>query len=416
MTTNQLNKRSHPNLSVDQLIEMENRWSAHNYSPLPVVLNRGEGVWLWDVDGKKYIDMMSAYSAVSFGHCNPRILATLVNQASKLTLCSRAYHNDILSCFLQKLCTITGMDKALPMNTGAEAVETAIKAVRRWGYMVKKIPDNQAEIIVCSQNFHGRTVGIISFSSEPGYKKGFGPFLPGFRHVPFGDATALEQAITPNTCAVITEPIQGEAGIVVPPKGWLKKVEQICRKNSVLLVLDEIQSGLGRTGKILACEHENVKPDGFLLGKALGGGCYPVSALVGSDELMNVFTPGSHGSTFAGNPLGAAIGLRSLELLEEDRLCERSTELGNYLMRGLQEINSPLIKDLRGIGLWIGMEIHSEKATARQICEQMAKLGVLSKETHDTVVRFAPPLVITKEELDWALHRIRQALSLNFPG
>lgn len=405
-------RTSRSNMTAEQLIEIENRWSAHNYSPLPVVLSRGEGVWLWDVDGKKYMDMMSAYSAVSFGHCHPRILATLVDQASKLSLCSRAYHNDTLSIFLQKLCTITGMDKALPMNTGAEAVETAIKAVRRWGYMVKKIPDNNAEIIVCSQNFHGRTVGIISFSSEPSYKKGFGPFLPGFKHVPFGDAAALEQAITPNTCAVITEPIQGEAGIIVPPKGWLKKVEQICRKNNILLVLDEIQSGLGRTGKVLACEHENVKPDGVLLGKALGGGCYPVSALVGCDELMNVFTPGSHGSTFAGNPLGSAVGLRALELLEEDRLCERSAELGDYMMRGLQQIDSPLIRNLRGVGLWMGMEIDPEKATARWVCEEMAKLGVLSKETHDTVVRFAPPLVITKEELDWALHRIRQALLL----
>lgn len=411
MMINQLTRTPQSGMTANKIIEIENLWSAHNYNPLPVVLNRGEGVWLWDVDGKKYMDMMSAYSAVSFGHCNPRILAALVDQASKLTLCSRAYHNDMLSHFLQKLCTITGMDKALPMNTGAEAVETAIKAVRRWGYTVKNIPDNQAEIIVCSQNFHGRTVGIISFSSEPSYKKGFGPFLPGFKQVPFGNAMALEQAITPYTCAVITEPIQGEAGIVVPPKGWLKNVEQICRKNNVLLVIDEIQSGLGRTGKILACEHENVKPDGLLLGKALGGGCYPVSALVGRDDLMDVFTPGSHGSTFAGNPLGSAIGLRSLELLEEERLCERSAELGDYLMRELQQIDSPLIKEIHGMGLWIGVEINSEKMTARQVCEQMAKLGLLSKETHDTVIRFAPPLVITKEELDWALHRIRQALS-----
>lgn len=398
-------------LSSKEIISLENKWSAKNYSPLPVILSKGKGVWLWDVEGKKYMDMMSAYSAVSHGHCNPRILATLVDQASKLSLCSRAYHNDVLSQFLEKLCLTTGMDKAIPMNTGAEGVETAIKAVRRWGYMVKKIPDNQAEIIVTSNNFHGRTVGIISFSTEPEYKRGFGPFLPGFKSVPFGDAAALEKAITPNTCAVITEPIQGEAGIVVPPKGWLKDIEQICRKNNVLLVVDEIQSGLGRTGRVLACDHENVKPDGVILGKALGGGFFPVSALIGSDELMGVFTPGSHGSTFAGNPLASAIGLKALELLEEERLPERSAELGNYFQRQLKQIESPLIKDIRGLGLWIGMEIDPEKAKARSICEEMAKLGVLSKETHDTVVRFAPPLVITKDELDWALHRIRQALS-----
>lgn len=410
--TKQFNNAPHDRLTAEAIIELEHHRSAHNYSPLPVVLNRGEGVWLWDVNGNKYMDMMSAYSAVSFGHCNPRIVATLVDQASKLALCSRAYHNDVLSRFLERLCTVTGVEMAIPMNTGAEAVETSIKAVRRWGYMVKKIPENQAQIIVCSQNFHGRTVGVISFSSEPEYKRGFGPFLPGFKHVPFGHAQALEDAITPNTCAVITEPIQGEAGIIVPPKGWLKEIEQICRKNNVLLVVDEIQSGLGRTGKILASEHENVKPDGVLLGKALGGGCFPVSALVGSSELMNVFTPGSHGSTFAGNPLGSAIGLRSLEILEEERLCERSFELGNYLMNQLQQIDSPIIKEIRGMGLWIGMEIHPEKARARRVCEEMAKLGVLSKETHETVVRFAPPLIITKDELDWSLQRIRQALTL----
>lgn len=413
MMANQANiNTGKKSLSSKEIVELENKWSAKNYNPLPVVLSKGEGVWLWDMEGKKYMDMMSAYSAVSHGHCNPRILATLVDQASKLSLCSRAYHNEILSQFLEKLCTTTGMDLAIPMNTGAEAVETAIKAVRRWGYMVKKIPDNQAEIIVTTNNFHGRTVGIISFSTEQEYKRGFGPFLPGFKPVPFGDAAALEKAITPNTCAVITEPIQGEAGIVVPPKGWLKKVEQTCRKNNVLLVIDEIQSGLGRTGKFLACDHEGVKPDGVILGKALGGGFFPVSALAGSEELMRVFTPGSHGSTFAGNPLGAAIGLKALELIEEERLCERSAELGDYLQKQLRLINSPLIKDIRGLGLWIGVEIDPTKAKARWICEEMAKLGVLSKETHDTVVRIAPPLVITKDELDWAIHRIGQALRL----
>lgn len=398
-------------LAPENLIELDHRWGVKNYTPLPVVLARGAGVWVWDVLDKKYLDMMSAYSAVSFGHCHPRILATLINQASTLSLCSRAYYNNTLPLFLEKLCTMLKMQAAIPMNTGAEAVETAIKAVRRWGYMVKKIPENQAEIIVCSENFHGRTIGIISFSSESKYKKGFGPFLPGFKIVPFGDAQALEAAVTPNTCAVLTEPIQGEAGIIVPPKGWLKKVEQICRKNNVLLVVDEIQSGLGRTGKILASDHENVKPDGVILGKALGGGYFPVSILAGSKELMDVFTPGSHGSTFGGNPLAAAIGLKSLELLEEERLCERSAQLGDYLIRQLQEIDHPIIKEVRGLGLWVGVEIQSDKVSARMICEQLAKLGILCKETHETVVRFAPPLIITLEEIDWAIQRIRQVFS-----
>lgn len=397
-------------LSAQEYINLEQTWCAQNYRPIPVVLTRGEGVWLWDVDGKKYLDMMSAYSAVTHGHCHPRILSALIEQAGRLAMCSRAYHNDILPRFLEKLCAVTGMKKALPMNSGAEAVETAIKAVRRWGYMVKNIPDNQAEIIVTSQNFHGRTIGIISFSSEPGYQKGFGPFLPGFKSVPFGDADALEKAITPRTCAVITEPIQGEAGIIVPPKGWLSRVSEVCRANNVLLVVDEIQSGLGRTGKMFACDHENVRPDGLILGKALGGGFFPVSALVGSQELMGVFTPGSHGSTFGGNPLGAVIGLKALELLEEEGLSERSAELGEYLMTQLRELNSPFVKDVRGQGLWVGVEIDPEKMSARQICEDLMAHGVLSKETHETVVRFAPPLVISKADLDWGLYRIRQVL------
>jgi ornithine--oxo-acid transaminase len=296
------------------------------------------------------------------------------------------------------------------MNTGAEAVETAIKAVRRWGYMVKKIPENQAEIIVTSQNFHGRTIGIISFSSEPDYKKGFGPFLPGFKHVPFGDAKALEEAITPNTCAVITEPVQGEAGIIVPPKGWLKSVEQICKRHNVALVVDEVQSGLGRTGKVLAIDHDNVKPDGVILGKALGGGFLPISALVGTNELLGVFNPGSHGSTFGGNPLAAAVALKALELIEEEHLAERSAEMGEYLIKQLQSLDSPLIRDIRGIGLWVGVDIDPVKATARKVCEDFMNIGVLSKETHETVVRLAPPLIITREEVDWGLQRIRQVL------
>lgn len=397
-------------LSGAELMQLEQTWCAHNYHPIPVVLTKGEGVWVWDVDGKKYLDMMSAYSAVSHGHCHPRILATLIEQASRLAMCSRAYYNDVLPVFLKKLCTVTGMERALPMNSGAEAVETAIKAVRRWGYQIKKIPENQAEIIVTSNNFHGRTIGIISFSSDKSYQQGFGPFLPGFKSVPFGDLNAIEQAITPNTCAVITEPVQGEAGIIVPPKGWLRGVADLCKKNNILLVADEVQSGLGRTGKILACDHENVKPDGLILGKALGGGFFPVSALVGSQELLGVFTPGSHGSTFGGNPLAAAIGLKALELLDEERLSERSAELGAYMIEQLRLMNSPMVHDIRGIGLWIGVDIDPKQATARYVCEELMKAGVLSKETHETVVRFAPPLVITREELDWALQRIKLVL------
>jgi len=391
-------------------MDLEDHWGAHNYHPIPVVLNRGEGVWLWDVDGKKYLDMMSAYSAVSHGHSNPRIVAAMIDQVNKLAMCSRAYHNDVMPRFLEKVCQMTGMDKMLPMNTGAEAVETAIKAVRRWGYHVKGIPNNQAEIIVTSQNFHGRTIGIISFSSEKSYQTGFGPFLAGFKAVPFGDINAIEQAITPNTCAIITEPIQGEAGIIVPPKGWLAQVQALCKHHNIMLVVDEVQSGLGRTGKVLACDHENVSPDAVILGKALGGGLFPVSGVAGKKHLMDVFTPGSHGSTFGGNPLAAAIAVKALELLEEDRLSERSAEMGQYLMSELKSIDSKVIKDIRGIGLWIGLDIDPKIVSARKVCEDLAKLGVLSKETHETVVRLAPPLVITKDELDWGIHRIRQVL------
>lgn len=399
--------------STAELIALEERWCAHNYRPIPVALTRGKGVWLWDTEGKKYLDMMSAYSAVSHGHCHPKILATLVEQAQRLAMCSRAYYNDVLPVFLEKLCALTGMDRALPMNTGAEAVETALKAVRRWGYTVKNIPENKAEIIVMNDNFHGRTVGIISFSSDPYYKSGFGPFLPGFRHVPLGNVEELAAAITPNTCAVLTEPIQGEAGIVVPPKGWLKSVEQICRDQRVLLVVDEVQSGLGRTGKFLACQHDDVKPDAIILGKALGGGFLPVSALVGRESLMTVFNPGSHGSTFGGNPLAAAVALKALEVLEQEKLTKRSAELGAYMMEKLKEIQSPIIRSVRGKGLWIGIDFDSEYVFARKICEDLMRVNVLSKETHETVVRFAPPLVITKKEIDWALKRIRKVIEDN---
>lgn len=334
----------------------------------------------------------------------------LKQQVDQLAMCSRAYHTDILPPFLKKLCAMTNMDKALPMNTGAEAVETAIKAARRWGYFVKQIPEGKAEIIVMASNFHGRTTGIVSFSSEPSYKKGFGPFLPGFVEVPFGDARALEATITPNTCAVLTEAIQGEAGIVVPPKGWLKEVEQICQKNKVLLLVDEVQSGLGRTGKLFACDHENIHPDGMILGKALGGGLLPISALVGKKHLMDVFTPGSHGSTFGGNPLSTAVATRALELMEELQLPEQSAKLGAYFMEQLKAIPCKAVVDVRGQGLWIGMDFNPSFVKAREVCERLMAHGVLSKETHDTVVRFAPPLVISKEEIDWGLEKIRMTL------
>ncbi len=392
-------------------MEREKRFGAHNYHPLPVVLTKGQGAWVWDVDGNKYLDMMSAYSAVSHGHCHPRIRQALVEQAERLTICSRAYYNDKLGGFLETLCKLVGMDMALPMNSGAEAVETAIKAVRRWGYQYKKIPDNQAEIIVTSSNFHGRTVGIISFSSDESYRAGYGPFLPGFKIVPFGDAKSLADAITPNTCAVITEPIQGEAGIVIPPQGWLQEIKEICQQNNVLLVLDEIQSGLGRTGKILACEHEGVKPDAVILGKALGGGYIPVSALVGKRELIEVFTPGSHGSTFGGNPLAASVGLTALKVMQDEHLVERSAELGEYFSNSLKKISSPIVKEIRGRGLWIGVDIDPKKKSARSLCEELMHKGILSKETHETVVRFAPPLVIERKDLDWAIERIRSVLT-----
>lgn len=391
-------------------IEQENKWCAQNYHPLPVVLNKGQGAWLWDIKGNKYLDMMSAYSAVSHGHCHPRILKVLIQQASQLTMCSRSYYNDKLGEFLEVLCTFVDMEMALPMNSGVEGVETALKAARRWGYKHKKIPDNQAEIIVMSGNFHGRTLGVISFSTEEDYRKGFGPFLPGFKVVPFGDAKALEAAITPNTCAVLTEPIQGEAGIYMPPSGWLKEVEGICKANNVLLLLDEIQSGLGRTGKILACDHENVKPDAVILGKALGGGYLPISAVVGSKELLSVFDYGSHGSTFGGNPLAAVVGLEAIKVLQEESLSERSAELGDYFLKALKQIKSPFIREVRGRGLWIGVDIDPAQKSARVLCEELMEKGILSKETHETVIRFAPPLVIEKRDLDWAINRIREVL------
>ena len=395
---------------MGDMIALEQQYGATNYAPLPVVLARGEGAWLWDVDGRRYLDMLSAYSAVSFGYGHPRLLAVLREQAGRLAVTSRAFHSDRLPPFLRKLCEVTGMDRALPMSTGAEGVETAIKCARKWGYKVKGIPDGQAQILVCAGNFHGRTSTIVGFSSEAQYRDGFGPFSDGFRAVPFGDAAALERAITPNTAAFLVEPVQGEAGIVVPPEGYLKAVERICRSHNVLLIVDEVQTGLGRTGTVLACHHENVHPDGIILGKALGGGLIPVSAFCARESVMGVFRPGDHGSTFGGNALGAAVGLEALRVLEEEKFAERAATLGARLLARLRTLSSPVIADVRGKGLLIGLELDPAHVKARDFVETLLKHGVLSKDTHGTVARFAPPLVITAEEVDWAVERIRDAL------
>jgi ornithine--oxo-acid transaminase len=395
---------------MDPIIRKENKYMAHNYHPLPVILTKGKGVYLWDNKGNRYIDMMSAYSAVSYGHGHPRILAALTRQAADLCITSRALHSDKLAPFIEKLCKISKMDMALPMNTGAEAVETAIKAARLWGYKVKGIAKNKAKIIVAKNNFHGRTTTIISFSSEPSYKDGFGPLTTGFITIPFGDADALEAAITPDVCAFLVEPIQGEGGIIIPPAGWLKKVQKICKKNNVLLILDEVQTGLGRSGKMFAFQHEIDKPDGLILGKALGGGVLPVSAFLGRKDIMELFTPGSHGSTFGGNPLAAAVGTEALNVVVEEELVENSKSLGMYMLERMKAINSKLIKDVRGRGLWVGVEINPKYASARKICENMIKKGLLAKETHETVIRFAPPLVITKKIIDDAVTIFKAAL------
>jgi ornithine aminotransferase len=395
--------------------ELEARYGARNYHPIPVILTRGEGVWLFDRHGKRHLDMMSAYSAVSAGHAHPRLVARLTEQAGRLAVPSRAYHSDRLGPLLQRLAELTGLDKVLPMNTGAEAVETAIKAARRWGYRVKHIPADRAEIIVAAGNFHGRTTTIVGFSTEPDYRDGFGPFTPGFVTVEFGDSAAVEAAITPDTAAVLIEPIQGEAGIVLPPAGYLRRLREICDRHHVLLVLDEVQSGLGRTGCWFAYEHEGIRPDLLILGKALGGGLLPVSALVGRAEIMDLFTPGSHGSTFGGNPLAAAVALEALQLIEDEQLVARSAVLGRYLRDRLSAIRSPLVAAVRGIGLWVGLELAPEFCSARTLCEALAERGVLSKETHDTVVRFAPPLTITRAELDWGLSIVEQVIDAMTP-
>ncbi|QJR11095.1 Ornithine aminotransferase [Usitatibacter rugosus] len=392
-------------------IALERRYGATNYAPLPIVLSRGEGPWLWDDEGRKYLDMLSAYSAVSFGYGHPKILKAFTDQAARLAVTSRAFHSDTLPPFLAKLCEVTGMDRALPMTTGAEGVETAIKCARKWAYVSKKVPRDTAEIIVCDGNFHGRTSTIVGFSSEPQYRDDFGPYATqGFKHVPFGDATALAAAITPNTAAFLVEPVQGEAGIVVPPEGYLKECERICRERNVLLIVDEVQTGLGRTGKVLAIHHEGVKPDGLILGKALGGGLMPVSAFLAREDVMGVFKPGDHGSTFGGNALGAAVGLASLNVLLDENLAERSATLGDYLLKKLKAVQSPVVTDVRGKGLLIGVELDPRKVSARRFVETLLKHGVLSKDTHGTVARFAPPLIVERADLDWAVDRIRDAL------
>lgn len=392
---------------MNDRIELESRYCARNYHPLPVVLTRGEGVYVWDEDGKKYLDMMSAYSAVSHGHAHPRLVALVRRQVAELSIVSRAFHTDKLGPFLQRACELTGQEMALPMNTGAEAVETAIKAARKWAYSIKGVAKDQAEIIACSGNFHGRTISIVAMSDEPQYQQGFGPFPPGFRIVEYGNIDALEAAINDNTAAFLVEPIQGEGGIVVPPAGYLKAAEALCRKHNVLLIADEIQTGLGRTGKLLACEHENVKPDGLILGKALGGGILPVSMFLARRDVMDVFTPGDHGSTFGGNPLGAAVGLEALNILLDEDLPAKSAEMGTYLLESLRKIDSPLIAEVRGSGLFIGIEIDPAIGNARTICETLMERGLLSKETHETVVRLAPPLTIGKAEIDWAVEQIQ---------
>lgn len=392
---------------TQDLVELEQEFGAHNYHPLDVVIERAEGVWVYDIEGNRYLDCLAAYSAVNQGHCHPRILATLQEQASKVTLTSRAFRNEQLPLLYQELHDLTGFDMALPMNSGAEAVETAIKAARKWGCQVKGIPRNQAEIVVCAGNFHGRTITIVSFSSDQQYRDGFGPFTPGFKVIPYGDAEALRAAITPNTCAFLVEPIQGEAGIVLPPDGFLRAAAEICRENRVLLMLDEIQSGLGRTGKLFAYMHEGIQPDVLIVGKALAGGFYPVSAVLAAREVLGVFKPGDHGSTFGGNPLGCAVARTALRVLVEEKMVERSAELGAYFLARLQTLRSPAIKAVRGRGLWIAVELHRN---ARPYCEALKEQGILCKETHDRVLRLAPPLVITRAELDWAFEGIEAVL------
>lgn len=388
----------------EKIIELTNHYGAHNYVPLPIVVSKAEGIWVTDPEGNKYIDMLSAYSAVNQGHRHPKIIQALKHQADKVTLVSRAFHSDNLGEWYEKICKLAGKDKALPMNTGAEAVETALKAARRWAYDVKGIEPNQAEIIAFNGNFHGRTMAPVSLSSEAEYQRGYGPLLDGFRKVDFGNETQLKEAINKNTAAVLVEPIQGEAGINIPPEGYLKTIRDLCNEHNILFIADEIQAGLGRSGKLFACDWDNVKPDVYILGKALGGGVLPISVVLADNEVLDVFTPGSHGSTFGGNPLACAVSIAALDVIIDENLPEHSNELGEYFKSELQKINHPAIKEVRGRGLFIGVELHE---SAKPFCEALKEKGLLCKETHDAVIRFAPPLVITKEELDEALNRIR---------
>lgn len=395
---------------MNDIADLESRFGAGNYAPLPVKIVRGEGVFVWDAEGKRYVDMMGAYSAVSFGHCHPKLVAALTTQAKRLDTISRAYFSDRLGPFLARACTLTGMDLALPMNSGAEAVETALKAARKWAYKVKGVPHDRAEIIAAEGNFHGRTIAITGFSTVPQYRDGFGPFPPGFKLVPFGDATALQHAITPNTAAFLVEPIQGEGGIVVPPAGYLTEVQRICRANRVLLICDEIQTGLGRTGKLLACQHENVEPDAVTLGKALGGGLLPVSLFLARREVMQVFKPGDHGSTFGGNPIASAVGLAALDMLIEDGLIERAARTGAHLLKRLSSLKSPLIREVRGRGLFAGVEVDASRAHANEVALRLIRAGVLTKDTHRNTIRFAPPLIIEESEIDWSVERLAEVL------
>ncbi len=393
------------------LIAITEQYGAHNYHPLPIVIVEAEGVWVKDPEGNRYLDCLSAYSAINHGHRHPEIVAALKAQVDKVAVTSRAFHNEQLGPFTRDLTALCGLDLALPMNSGAEAVETALKAARKWAYEVKQIPRYQAEIVVCANNFHGRTLALVSFSTEPLYRDAFGPFTPGFKIIPFGDAAALERAITPNTAAFLVEPIQGEAGVVVPPDGYLKRARELCERNRVLLILDEIQTGLGRTGRLFAHEYEGIKPDLLCLGKALGGGLLPVSAVVGSREVLGLFRPGEHGSTFGGTPLACAVGRKALEVLQREKLAERADELGRYFMERLRALKSPHVQEVRGKGLLIGAVLKSSTGGARPFCEKLMKEGILAKETHDYVIRFAPPLVVTRDEIDWALERIARALA-----
>ena len=398
-------------MKTQQFIDLESQFGANNYKPLDVVLCRGEGIWVWDVEGRKYLDCLSAYSAVNQGHCHPRILKALKEQAEQLTLVSRAFRNDQLGPFYREICELTRSHTVLPMNSGAEAVESAIKAVRKWGYEVKQVPEDQAEIIVCANNFHGRTLTIVGFSTEEQYRKGYAPFTPGFKIIPFGDTGAFEQAITPNTVGFLVEPLQGEGGVIVPPAGFLKDVRRVCDENNVILILDEIQTGLGRTGKLFAEEHEGIESDLTIVGKALSGGFYPISAVLSNKEVLGVFKPGDHGSTFGGNPLACAVAREALKVLIEEKLIENSAELGAYFMDRLREIPSPHVKEIRGKGLMIGVELHPEAGGARRFCEALQAKSLLCKETHKNVLRIAPPLIIQKPEIDWALERIADVLS-----